>query len=85
MAKVHIRTLEIVLTTTFTGTFVKVTAVNYYRSDAELAAANPFPLAATASESGTALGVNQLSPYDIYLGELVPPPSRIRITATLAG
>lgn len=85
MAKVHTRTLEIVLTTTFTGTFIKVTAVNYYRTDAELAANTPFALAATANEAGLALGTNQASPYDIFLGELVPPPSRIRLTATLAG
>ena len=85
MAKVHHRTIEVVLTTTFTGTLIKVTAVNYYRTDAELAAANPFVLAATATEAGAALGTNQASPFDVYLGELMPPPSRLRITATLVG
>lgn len=83
MAKMHIRTLEIKVTTNNGAQTVAATAVNYFRSDAELAAGTPFPLAATAAESGTALGVAVASPYDIYLGELVPPPSRIRITATI--
>jgi hypothetical protein len=59
------------------------TKINYYRDDSQLAAANPFTLAATASESGTALGTAVASPYDIYLGELLPPPSRIRLTVTI--
>lgn len=83
MAKVHTRTLELKVTTNNGAQTVAVTAVNYYRTDAELAAATPFPLAATAAESGTALGVAVASPYDVFLGELVPPPSRIRITATI--
>ena len=83
MAKVHIRTIELKVTTNNGAQTVAVTAVNYYRTDAELAAANPFPLAATATESGTALGTAVVSPYDVYLGELMPPPSRLRITATI--
>jgi hypothetical protein len=83
MAKVHIRTIELKVTTNNGAQTVAVTAVNYYRTDAELAASNPFPLTATASESGTALGTAVASPYDVYLGELMPPPSRIRITATI--
>jgi hypothetical protein len=83
MAKLHIRTLELKVTTNNGAQTVAVTAVNYYRSDAELIAATPFPLAATASESGTALGTAVASPYDVYMGELTPPPSRIRITATI--
>lgn len=84
MAKLHVRTLELLVKTNNGAQTVAVTGVNYYRSDAELAAANPFVLAATASESGTALGTAVASPYDVYLGELVPPPSRIRITATIS-
>jgi hypothetical protein len=83
MAKVHIRTVELKVTTNNGAQTVAVTGVNYYRTDAELAASNPFVLAATASESGTALGTAVASPYDVYLGELMPPPSRIRITATI--
>ena len=83
MAKVHLRTLELLVTTNRAALTVAVTQVNYYRDDSQLAAANPFILAATASESGTALGTAVASPYDVYLGELVPPPSRIRITATI--
>lgn len=84
MAKVHIRTIEVVLQTFNGAQNLKVTAVNYYRTDAELAAATPFVLAATATESGTALGTVQASPFDVYLGELMPPPSRLRITATIS-
>ena len=84
MAKVHIRTIELKVTTNNGAQTVAVTGVNYYRTDAELAAANPFPLAATATETGTALGTAIASPYDVYLGELMPPPSRIRITATIS-
>ncbi len=84
MAKVHIRTLELLVTTNNGAQTVAVTKVNYYRDDSQLAAANPFTLAATASESGTALGTAVASPYDVYLGELVPPPSRIRVTATIS-
>lgn len=83
MAKVHHRTLELLVTTNRGALTVAVTQVNYYRDDAQLAAANPFILTATASESGTALGTAVTSPYDVYVGELYPPPSRIRITATI--
>jgi hypothetical protein len=84
MAKLHLRTIEVVLTTTNGAQQVNVSKVNYYRSDAELNAGTPFTLAATASESGTALGVAQASPFDIFLGELMPPPNRLRITATIS-
>jgi hypothetical protein len=83
MAKVHLRTLELKVTTNNGAQTVAVTAVNYYRTDSELAAGTPFPLTATATESGTALGTAVASPFDVFLGELVPPPSRIRITATI--
>jgi len=83
MAKVHIRTLELLVTTNNGAQTVAVTKVNYYRDDSQISAANPFTLAATATEGGTALGTAVASPYDVYLGELVPPPSRIRITATI--
>lgn len=83
MSKLHLRTLELLVTTNNGAQTVAVTKVNYYRTDAELAAGTPFPLAATASESGTALGTAVTSPFDVFVGELVPPPSRIRITATI--
>lgn len=83
MSKLHIRTLELLVTTNNGAQTVAVTKVNYYRTDAELNAGTPFTLAATASESGTALGTAVASPFDVFLGELVPPPSRIRITATI--
>lgn len=83
MAKAHLRTLELLVTTNNGAQTVAVTAVRYYRSNAELDASNPFAITATAAESGTALGTAVASPYDVYLGELVPPPNRIRITATI--
>lgn len=83
MAKIHHRTLELLVTTNNGAQTVAVTKVNYYRDDSQLAASNPFTLAATAAESGTALGTAVASPYDVYMGELVPPPTRIRITATI--
>ena len=83
MSKVHLRTLEIVLKTNNGAQTVAATAVNYYRTDAELNAGTPFPLACSSSEGTSVLGAATASPYDIFLGELVPPPSRIRLTATI--
>jgi len=83
MAKMHHRTLELKVTTNNGAQTVAVTAVNYYRTDAELAANTPFAIAATGTEAGAALGTAAASPYDVYVGELIPPPSRIRITATI--
>lgn len=73
MAKVHDRTLELACTMNAAADTVAVTAVNYYRTDAELAANNPFVLTSTPTSA-------QTSPADITLGELVPPPTRIRLT-----
>lgn len=73
MAKVHERTLELALTLVAAADTAQVTAVNYYRDDATLAANNPFVI---TSSPGTA----QTSPADTLLGELLPPPTRIRLT-----
>lgn len=83
MAKMHLRTLELKVTTNNAAQTVAATAVNYYRTDAELNAGIPFTLAASSSEGTSVLGAATASPYDIFLGELVPPPSRIRLTATI--
>lgn len=83
MAKMHLRTLELVITTNNGAQTVAVNKVNYYRTDSELAAGTPFPIAATATESGTALGTAVASPFDVFVGENIPSPSRIRITATI--
>lgn len=73
MAKVHERTVEFALTLSAAADTVTVTAVNYYRTDAELAASLPFALKFTS-------GAAQTSPSDIFLGELMPPPTRVRFT-----
>jgi len=73
MAKVHDRTIEFAVTMSAAADTVTVTAVNYYRDDSQLAAANTFPLKFT-------LGAAQTSPSDILLGELMPPPTRVRFT-----
>ena len=73
MAKVHERTIEFAITNNAAADTVTVTAVNYYRDDSQLAASNPFPLKFTS-------GAAQTSPSDIFLGELMPPPTRVRFT-----
>lgn len=73
MAKVHDRTIEFALTAVAAADTITVTAVNYYRDDSQLAAANPFVLKFTS-------GAAQTSPSDILLGELMPPPTRVRLT-----
>lgn len=73
MAKVHERTLEISVTMNAAADTVTPTAVKYYRTDAELAAGTGFSLAFTN-------GAAQTSPSDLILGELIPPPTRIRFT-----
>ena len=73
MAKVHERTVEFALTMSAAADTVTVTAVNYYRDDSQLAASNPFALKFTS-------GAAQTSPSDIFLGENMPPPTRVRFT-----
>lgn len=73
MAKVHDRILECAITLNAAADTLALTALNYYRTDAELAAANPFPLTIS-----TVAG--QVSPAEVSIGELVPPPTRLRFT-----
>lgn len=73
MAKVHERTVELLLTMSAAADTVTYTGVNYYRTDAELAAGTGFALKFTA-------GAAQTSPSDIFFGELMPPPTRLRAT-----
>lgn len=73
MAKVHDRTIEFALTMSAAADTVTVTAVNYYRDDGQLAASTPYTLKFTS-------GAAQTSPSDILLGELMPPPTRVRFT-----
>lgn len=74
MAKVHERTVEFLLTMNAAADSVTTTGVNYYRDDAQLAAAAGFALKFTLSAS-------QVQPFtDVFLGELMPPPTRVRFT-----
>lgn len=77
MAKIHDRWLEVVMTTTNGAQQVVASKVNYYRDDSQLAAANPFTLAAVFPAASA-------SPYDIVLGELLAPPTKIRLTVTIS-
>lgn len=77
MAKIHERTVEVVMTTTNGAQQVVASAVNYYRDDQQLAAGTPFVLKATFPAA-------KASPYDIPLGELMPPPTRLRLTVTIS-
>lgn len=77
MSKIHDRYCEIVFTTANGAQTIVATKVNYYRSKAELDAANPFLITATYPAAAA-------SPYDITLGELLPPPTVIRLTGTIS-
>lgn len=77
MAKMHDRWLEVVFTTANGAQTVVASALNYYRTDSELAAATPFVLTATFPAAS-------VSPYDITIGELVPPPTKLRLKATIS-
>ncbi|HJW27950.1 MAG TPA: hypothetical protein VJ508_01740 [Saprospiraceae bacterium] len=71
MAKVHERIAEFQLTLNAAADTLQVTALNYYRTEAELAAANPFVMTANPLSA-------QTSPAEILLGENLPPPTKIR-------
>lgn len=73
MSKVHDRTIEFAITNNAAADTVTVTAVNYYRDDAQLAAGTPYVMKFTS-------GAAQTSPSDVLLGELMPPPTRVRFT-----
>jgi hypothetical protein len=74
MAKVHDRILEIAITCDESADTVLATAVNYYRTRADLDATDPKALTYTA---GSAAGT-----HEIEMGEITPPPTHIRITST---
>lgn len=74
MAKVHDRILEIAVTCDESDDSVVVTDLNYYRTRQDLSDSNPFNLTFTA---GAAAGTTE-----VELGELLPPPTHIRIAST---
>jgi len=73
MAKVHERTIEFAITLNAAADTLAVSALNYYRDDSQLAASTPFALKIDTNAA-------QTSPADIILGELMPPPTRVRFT-----
>lgn len=77
MSKIHDRIVEVVMTTTNGAQQVVASAVNYYRTRAEVDAATPFVLTATFPAASA-------SPYEIVLGELMPPPSILRLKVTIS-
>lgn len=76
MSKVHDRIVEVVMTTANGAQTVVVSAINYYRTRGELDAANPFVFAATFPAASA-------SPYEVVLGELVPPGTILRLKVTI--
>lgn len=70
----HDRILEIAITCDESGNSVVATALKYYRTRQHLVDADGFNLAHTA---GSAAGT-----HEIVMGEVMPPPTHIRIVST---
>lgn len=79
MSKAHERVVEIVFTAANGAQTVTVNGLNYYRDRGQLLAATPQKLVFTPSGSAQAVAL----PPEIVLGELLPPPTHIRLTATV--
>ena len=75
MSKAHDRYLEIVAVADESDDSIAVSAINYCRTKAELDAA-------TCRASKYTPTTAQTSPMDLTLGEVLPPPSVIRLTVT---
>lgn len=71
MSKVHERVVELVFVADDSAETVAVSAVNYYRDGSSSA----FPITFTQT--------SQLTGGELVLGELLPPPTRIRLTFTV--
>lgn len=78
MAKIHDRIVEIVFTADCSGHTVAVSGLNYYRTRAKLEDSKPFAITYSPT---TAQSVSSAS-AEIALGELLPPPTVIRLTPT---
>lgn len=75
MAKAHDRILEIVFVADDSAETVAVSAVNYYRDRSTLPSSG-FPLTFTQDAS-------QLTGTELALGELLAPPTHIKLTFTV--
>lgn len=74
MGKVHDRILEIAITADESDDTVVATAVNYYRTRQDLTDSNAKALAHTAGSAA--------ANHEIEMGEVMPPPTHIRIAST---
>lgn len=74
MSKAHDRILEIALTADESADTVVATAVNYYRTRKHLDDSDPFNVTYTAGSAA--------ANHEITLGEVIPPPTHIRIAST---
>jgi hypothetical protein len=70
--KVHDRILELSLTMNAAGDTVAVTAVKYYRDRGKLAAGEAQAMVIDTTAA-------QTSPAEVAFGELVPPPTHLRM------
>lgn len=76
MAKVHDRILELTFVADDSAETVAVSAVTYYRTRAELDASNGFSIKFTQDAA-------QTTGTELALGELIPPPTHIKLTFTV--
>jgi hypothetical protein len=74
----HDRIVEIVFTAANGAQTVTVSGLNYYRNRAKLIDAAGFKITFSPT---TAQAV--ANPPEIFLGEILPPPTVIRLTATV--
>lgn len=74
MAKAHDRIIELVVTADESDDSLEVTAVNYYRTRANLDDSNPFALTFTAAAASGS--------HEVEFGEIMPPPTHILLTST---
>lgn len=72
MAKAHERVLELSLTLNAAADTAAVTAAKYYRTRAEVEDATGFTLKIDTVAA-------QVSPAEIQFGELMPPPTHLRL------
>lgn len=72
MAKVHERILELNLAMVAAADTVAVSSAKYYRNRADVEDSTGFTLTTDTTSA-------QTSPAEIQLGELVPPPTVIRL------
>lgn len=76
MAKAHDRILELTLVADDSAETIAISAAKFYRTRADLDAASGFSLTIDTTAA-------QTSPAEIQFGELVPPPTHLRLVFTV--